>query len=199
MTIAVADALITVLCDVTNPLCGENGATHTFGKQKGGTPEALDRLEKGMQNYRDVMIREFGENPDEIPGSGAAGGLGAALKIFLKAEMKSGIEAVLEITDFDRKIKDADLIITGEGRSDRSSACGKVLCGVGEHGKAAGIPVFAICGSLGEGYEELYDHGIRSFVTTIDRPMTLDEAMDRAEELYLKAAVRLFRMINDSR
>ena len=188
-------ARITVLCDVTNPLCGENGATYTFGKQKGGTPEALDRLEKGMQNYRDVMIREFGENPDMIPGSGAAGGLGAALKIFLNAEMKSGIETVLDITDFDRKIKDADFIITGEGRSDRSSACGKVLCGIGEHGSVSGIPVYAICGSLGEGYEELYDHGIRSFITTVDRPMTLKEAMENAEELYLKAAVRLFRLL----
>ena len=78
-----------------------------------------------------------------------------------------------------------------------TSAYGKVLCGVGEHGKAAGIPVYAICGSLGEGYEELYDHGIRSFITTVDRPMTLDKAMDRAEELYLKAAVRLFRMLQE--
>ena len=188
-------AKITVLCDVTNPLCGEKGATFTFGKQKGGTPDMLSRLEKGMENYRDVIIREFGTDPDKIPGSGAAGGLGAALKIFLNAEMKSGIETVLDITDFDRKIKGADLIITGEGRSDRSSACGKVPCGVGEHGRAAGIPVFAICGSLGEGYEELYDHGIRSFITTVDRPMTLGEAMDSAEELYLKAAVRLFRAV----
>lgn len=191
------DARITVLCDVKNPLCGENGATYTFGKQKGGTPEALDRLEKGMQNYRDVLIREFGEDPDNISGSGAAGGLGAALKIFLNAEMKSGIETVLDITDFDRKIKDVDFIITGEGRSDGSSACGKVLCGVGEHGSASGIPVFALCGGLGEGYEELYDHGIRSFITTVDRPMTLKDAMENAEELYLKAAVRLFRMLRE--
>ncbi|MCR4590568.1 MAG: glycerate kinase [Lachnospiraceae bacterium] len=188
-------AKITVLCDVTNPLCGENGATLVFGKQKGGSPDILERLEKGMQNYRDVLIREFGQDPDIIPGSGAAGGLGAALRIFFNAEMKSGIEAVLDITDFDKKISGADYIITGEGQSDRSSVHGKVLCGVGEHGKKAGIPVIALCGSLGDGYEELYDHGISSFLTSVDAPMAPGEAFRRAEELYYKAAVRLFSLL----
>ena len=189
-----SDTKIMVLCDVTNPLCGRNGATYTFGKQKGGTPEILERLEKGMENYRDVLIRKLGIDPNTIPGSGAAGGLGSALKIFMKAEMKSGIEAVMDITGFDEKIKGADLIITGEGRSDRSSAFGKVLCGVGEHGMKAGIPVIALCGSLGDGYEELFSHGIRSFITSVAAPMTFAEAFERAEELYYKAAIRLFRM-----
>ena len=188
-------AQITVLCDVDNPLCGKTGATYIYGKQKGGTPEMLDRLEEGMQNYRKVLIRETGTDPDNIPGSGAAGGLGAALAVFLKAKMKPGIETVLKLTDFDEKIKGADLIVTGEGRSDRSSIYGKVVCGVGEHALKAGIPAFALCGSLGEGYEELYLHGIRSFITAVDSPMLEREAFERAEELVYKAAVRLFRMI----
>ena len=189
------DVKITVLCDVRNPLCGEKGATYTFGKQKGGSPETLKRLEKGMLNYRNVLIRDLGADPDEIPGSGAAGGLGAALSIFFKAEMRSGIETVLELTGFDEKIKGADLIVTGEGRSDCSSAYGKVVCGVGEHAKKAGIPAVALCGSLGEGYEELYHHGISSFVTSVDTPMSEAEAMKRADELAYKAAIRLFGMV----
>lgn len=191
------DTRITVLCDVNNPLCGDRGATCTFGKQKGGTPDILKRLENGMQNYREVLIRKFGVDPDTVPGSGAAGGLGAALSIFLKAQMKPGTETVLELCGFDEKIMGADLIVTGEGRSDRSSSYGKVLCGVGEHAKRAGIPAVALCGSLGEGYEELYGHGIRSFITAVDAPMSEEEAFDRAEELVYKAAVRLFKIVGE--
>ena len=192
---AALKAKITVLSDVDNYLCGEKGATYTYGRQKGGTPEMLDRLEKGMQNYRKVMIKETGTDPDKIKGSGAAGGLGAALAVFLNAKMKPGIDMVLELTDFDEKIKGADLIVTGEGRSDSSSVYGKVVCGVGEHALKAGIPVYALCGSLGEGYEELYQHGIRSFITAVALPMTEKEAFEKAEELVYKAAVRLFRMV----
>ena len=192
---ALNDIKITVLCDVSNPLCGERGATYTFGKQKGGTAEILDRLEKGMKKYRDVLIRDIGVDPDTIPGSGAAGGLGAALAVFLKAEMKTGIETVLDLAKFDEKIKGADLIVTGEGRSDSSSVYGKVVCGIGERAKKAGIPAVALCGSLGDGYEELYSHGIKSFITSVNAPMSESEALERAEELVYKAALRLFRMI----
>ena len=133
-------AHFTVMCDVTNPLCGKDGATFTFGKQKGGTPEILERLEKGMCNYRDVIIREFGINPDDTPGTGAAGGLGAALKIFLNAEMKSGIETVLDLIDFDKILEGVDLVVTGEGRTDWQSCFGKVMQGVGDRAKKYDIP-----------------------------------------------------------
>ncbi len=192
---AALNAKITVLCDVDNPLCGKKGATHTYGKQKGGTPEMLERLERGMQNYAEAIRRETGTDPDSIPGSGAAGGLGAALAVYLNAGMEPGIDTVLKLTDFDEKIKGADLIVTGEGRSDRSSVYGKVVCGVGEHALKAGIPVYVLCGSLGEGYEELYRHGIKSFITAVDAPMSEKEAFERAKELVYKAAVRLFRMV----
>ena len=189
-------AHFTVMCDVTNPLCGKDGATYTFGKQKGGTPEILDRLEKGMCNYRDVIIKEFGVNPDDTPGTGAAGGLGAALKIFLQAEMKSGIETVLDLINFDKLITGADLIVTGEGRTDWQSCFGKVMQGVGDRAKKYDIPVTALCGGLGKGYDQIYEHGIDSIMTTVDGPMPLSEALDRAEELYYKGAVRMFRMVN---
>ena len=192
---AVQKAHFTVMCDVTNPLCGPDGATYTFGKQKGGTPEILDRLEKGMQNYRDVIIREFGINPDEIQGSGAAGGLGAALKVFLHAEMKSGIETVLDLIDFDARLEGVDLVVTGEGRTDWQSCFGKVMQGVGDRSAKHQVPVAALCGGLGPDYEKIYAHGISSIMTTVDGPMPLKEAMDNASELYYKGAIRMFRFL----
>ncbi len=188
-------ARFTVMCDVTNPLCGKDGATYTFGKQKGGTPEILDRLEKGMCNYRDVIIREFGVNPDETPGTGAAGGLGAALKIFLGAEMKSGIETVLDLIGFDSLLKGSDLVVTGEGRTDWQSCFGKVMQGVGDRAKKQDIPVVALCGGLGQGYDQIYEHGIDSIMTTVDGPMPLSQALEEAEDLYYKGAIRMFRMV----
>lgn len=192
---AVQKAHFTVMCDVTNPLCGPDGATYTFGKQKGGTPEILDRLEKGMQNYRDVIIREFGVNPDEIQGSGAAGGLGTALKVFLYAEMKSGIETVLDLIDFDARLKGVDLVVTGEGRTDWQSCFGKVMQGVGDRSAKHQVPVAALCGGLGPDYEKIYAHGISSIMTTVDGPMPLKDALDNATELYYKGAIRMFRFI----
>ena len=192
---AVQKAHFTVMCDVTNPLCGPDGATYTFGKQKGGTPEILDRLEKGMQNYRDVIIREFGINPDEIKGSGAAGGLGTALKVFLHAEMKSGIETVLDLIDFDARLEGVDLVVTGEGRTDWQSCFGKVMQGVGDRSAKHQVPVAALCGGLGPDYEKIYAHGISSIMTTVDGPMPLKEAMDNASELYYKGAIRMFRFL----
>ena len=192
---AVQKAHFTVMCDVTNPLCGPDGATYTFGKQKGGTPEILGRLEKGMQNYRDVIIREFGVNPDEIQGSGAAGGLGTALKVFLHAEMKSGIETVLDLIDFDARLEGVDLVVTGEGRTDWQSCFGKVMQGVGDRSAKHQVPVAALCGGLGPDYEKIYAHGISSIMTTVDGPMPLKEALDNATELYYKGAIRMFRFI----
>ena len=188
-------AHFTVMCDVTNPLCGKDGATFTFGKQKGGTPEILERLEKGMCNYRDVIIREFGINPDDTPGTGAAGGLGAALKIYLNAEMKSGIETVLDLIDCDSILKGDVPVVTGEGRTDWQSCFGKVMQGVGDRAKKYDIPVTALCGGLGKGYDQIYEHGIDSIMTTVDSPMPLAKALEKAEDLYYKGAIRMFRMV----
>ncbi|MCR5728242.1 MAG: glycerate kinase [Lachnospiraceae bacterium] len=195
----IKDSKFTVLCDVKNPLCGPNGATYTFAAQKGADPVMQDRLEKGMCNYRDVIRRQFGIDPDSIIGGGAAGGLGTMLKVFLNAEMKPGIETVLELVHFDSLINNADLIITGEGCTDWQSSFGKVVCGVGERAKKKGIPVIDLCGSLGDGYEEIYNHGITSLITTVNAPMSLEEAMKNAKDLYYKAAVRLFRMLKMSK
>ena len=193
------ECAFTVMCDVTNPLCGPNGATYTFGKQKGGAPEILDELEAGMCNYRDVLLRQFGIDMDTIPGAGAAGGLGAALMVFLNGKLKSGIETVLELSDFDRRLEGVSLVVTGEGAADWQSVSGKVMQGVGMHCRKFGIPVTAVVGSMGPGAEQLYEYGIGSIITTINGIMPLKEAMDRAEELYLDAARRMFRMLRAGR
>ena len=191
----IKDAKITVMCDVTNPLCGKDGATWTFGKQKGATLEIQEELEKGMCSYRDVIRETFGIDCDGIPGTGAAGGLGAALMVFLGGEMKSGIETVLDLIRFDERLEGVDLVVTGEGRTDWQSCFGKVMQGVGMRAKAKGIPVLGLSGSLGKNAMDICSCGISSLMTTVNAPMPLSEALERAEELYYEGALRMFRFV----
>lgn len=186
---------LTIMCDVDNPLCGTDGATYTFGKQKGGTPEILERLEAGMQNYQNVLRETFEENPEEIRGGGAAGGLGAALALFCRGKIRPGVDTVLDMLEFDRLLDGASLVVTGEGRTDAQTAHGKVMYGIGMHAKEKGIPVIGLSGSLGEGAEELVKYGIRSMTATVNSPMTLETALARTEELYFQGALNMFRLI----
>lgn len=191
----VKESRFTVMCDVTNPLCGPEGATYTYGKQKGGTPERLEELEAGMCHYRDLLKEIFGTDMDQVPGAGAAGGLGAALMAFFGGQLRSGIETVLDLIGFDKRLEGVDLVVTGEGAADWQSVFGKVMQGVGSHCKAFGIPAVAIVGSMGPGAEDIFDHGIVSIMTTVNGVMPLNEALSRADELYLSAARRLFRLL----
>lgn len=192
---AVKEAEITVMCDVTNPLTGPDGATYTFGKQKGGTPEILDELEAGMKNYAAVMRNKLGIDVETKAGAGAAGGLGAALFGFLDATLKSGIDTVLDLIDFDGLLEGTDLVVTGEGRIDWQSAFGKVPSGIGQRCKARGIPAVAIVGGMGQGADKIFEYGIDSILPTINGAMDIQEACDRAEELYAGAAERMFRLL----
>ncbi|MDF2889432.1 MAG: glycerate kinase, partial [Lacrimispora sp.] len=192
---AVKETEFTVMCDVTNPLTGQNGATYTFGKQKGGTPEILEQLEKDMKSYAGKLLELSGIDVDQIKGTGAAGGLGAALNVFLNAKMKSGIETVLDLIEFDTLLEGVDLVVTGEGRMDWQSAFGKVPSGIGMRCKEKGIPAVAIVGGMGDGAEKIYEYGIESITTTIQGAMTIEEAMERSVELYRGAAQRTFRML----
>lgn len=192
---AAAEAEITVMCDVTNPLTGPDGATYTFGPQKGAVPEIADRLEAGMTQYAAVLLNELGIDAAKMPGAGAAGGMGAALCVFLGATLKSGIETVLDLIHFEERLEDTDLVITGEGRIDWQSAFGKVPSGIGKRCKEKQIPVAAIVGGMGKGAEKIYEFGVDSIISTINGAMEMDEAMKRAKELYADAAERTFRMI----
>ena len=191
----IAQSEITVMCDVTNPLCGPEGATRVFGPQKGATPDEIERLERGMCSWRNVIRESTGIDCDIVPGAGAAGGLGGALKVFLGGKMQSGIDEVLDLVGYEKRLENVDIVITGEGRTDRQSSCGKVLQGIGERGKKAGARVIALSGSTAEGYEEIFEHGIEEIFTTMPEGMTVEEAMSRAEELYYAGAVKMFREI----
>lgn len=189
------DIDFTVLCDVTNPLTGEKGATKVFAKQKGATEEIIERLEKGMINYEKVVFDALNTKKTEIVGGGAAGGLGFALKVGLNAKMVSGINYVLDLAEFDKNIKKATAIITGEGRIDSQSIDGKVISGILGRAKKQGVPVFAIVGSVGDGAEKAYDEGISGIYSIIDRPSSLENILEDSENLYRKTALSLFYTI----
>ena len=187
---------ITVICDVTNPLLGENGATWTYGPQKGATPAIRDELEAGMAHYAKVVSEACGRDIASFPGAGAAGGLGAALGGVLGARLRSGIDAVLDAVDFDGKLNGVSLAITGEGRIDGQSVrFGKVPVGVAKRCADKGIPALAIVGGIGEGAEGLFDLCESTIQTTVSGPMSLEKAMADAPALYEYAAERLFRAV----
>lgn len=190
-----ADTRLTVMCDVDNPLTGEAGSTYVYGPQKGASAEALVQLERGMKKYRDAIARLTGINCDEVPGAGAAGGIGAALYALLGAELKPGIGIMLDLTGFDDALRDADLVITGEGRADFQSLHGKVLHGIGLRAKEKDVPVTAIVGSLGEGWEGLYGCGISKVIPLVQGAVTKEDAMQRAGEVYYDAALSYFRKL----
>ena len=187
---------ITVICDVTNPLLGENGATFIYGPQKGAAPEIRDELELGMAHYARVVSRAVGADIASFPGAGAAGGLGAALGGVLGARMKSGIDAVLDAVNFDQRLEGVSLAITGEGRMDGQSVrFGKVPVGVAKRCAVRGIPVVAIVGGIGDGAEGLFDLCESTIMPTVTGPMSLQDAMANAPQLYEYAAERLLRAI----
>ncbi|MCM8900748.1 glycerate kinase [Caldicoprobacter algeriensis] len=191
----IKESNITVICDVSNPLTGPDGATAVYGPQKGVTEETFDILESGMKNYERLIKETTGMDMSKIPGSGAAGGLGAALVAFFGAVLKPGIETVLDYVKFDELIEGADLVITGEGRIDGQSVYGKVPVGIAKRCSIKGIKVVAIVGGMGPGAQKVYDYGIYGIMPTVNAPMLLDEAVERAEELLKDAADRMFRFI----
>ena len=188
------DIKISAACDVTNPLYGENGATAVYGKQKGVTEESFDILDNGLKNIARVVKEKFNKEIDYIEGAGAAGGLGGGLLAFCNAELKSGIDAVLDIIDFEEHIKGASLIITGEGAIDGQTKKGKVPVGVAK--RANNIPVIAIVGDIRDGAEAVYDLGITSIMPALKRAMPLDEAIKNSKILIEDAAERALRFIS---
>ena len=191
----IAGAEIIAATDVTNPLCGPTGASAVYGPQKGASPELVAELDAALLNFARVVSRDIGRDVLDIPGAGAAGGLGAGLMAFAGAKMRSGIDMVCQVLDFDSHLAGADLVITGEGRADRSTVFDKAPVGVARHARAHGVPTVLLAGSLGEGHEELYDHGVASVLCISDGAMTFQQALSRTGEMLegtAERAVRLF-------
>ena len=184
-----------VMCDVDNPLLGDRGATRVFGPQKGATSQVVDELETGMANYACILQETFVGIDVMAPGMGAAGGLGAAARAFLQAEMLPGIEQVLNLLRFDDLLRGCDLCITGEGHADAQSAHGKVVSGVAARCKAASVPCVALVGGMDADALELMDCGVDAIVPTVIDVCAIDDAMLHAERNYRLAARRTFSLL----
>lgn len=180
------DCTIVAACDVVNPLCGETGASAVFGKQKGANIQMIRELDGALSNFADILARGGTDFRDEA-GSGAAGGLGFGLRTLLGAQLRSGIEIVLEATDLSNKMAGADLVITGEGCMDGQTAFGKVPMGVLEVAKAHGVPVVGIAGSVLD-VETLYGMGFAAVFPSIDRVASLPDILANAEENVARTA-----------
>lgn len=186
---------VIVACDVTNPLTGPKGAAKVFGPQKGATPEMVEKLDSYLNRYADIIKRDLGIDVKDIPGAGAAGGLGAGLVAFLKAELKPGIDIVIEASGLKEKLSSANVVITGEGKIDGQTIFGKTPIGVAKLAKKFGLPVIAICGSIGDDAHLVFDNGIDAITDIIDRPMSLDEAISDAYRLIRTASERTARFL----
>lgn len=169
-------------CDVKNHLLGEEGATYVFGKQKGFFPNQIRKIDAGMQNYRDHILRYLKIDINEFAGGGAAGGIGAVLIGILGARMISGIELLFQYSDIGTAISDCDYVITGEGQSDRQTMFGKVPAGVIQLANRYQKPTVCISGALGIGYQDLYSLGFIGIYSIADRAMTFQQALDQAGE-----------------
>jgi len=186
-----------IVCDVNNPLCGEAGCTYIFGPQKGVTPELRPRLDQDMGHYADVTAALLGADYRETPGAGAAGGLGFAFLSYLHGELRPGIELVLEAVKLDDCVRDADLVVTGEGCLDAQTVFGKAPAGVAACAKRYGVPVIALAGGIRPGAEVCNEKGIDAYFSILPRVMDLEEAMDRetARGNMEQISEQIFRLI----
>ena len=189
----IKDVNIKVACDVDNPLFGPEGAAYIYGPQKGADSKMVKDLDKKLRHFNEDVKKDLGQNVNKIPGAGAAGGLGAGLVAFLKADLKKGIDIILDTVNFDDQLQGVDLVITGEGRLDGQSIFGKTPIGVAKRAKKQNIPVIAIAGSLGKGVEKVLDQGIDSYFSIIDRPDTLDSIIRRTNELLIQTSEQIIR------
>jgi len=189
-----AGVALTVACDVDNPLCGPHGAAVVYGPQKGATPELVTRLDAALRRYAAILRRELGVDVLDLPGAGAAGGLGGGLVALAGARLRPGGDLVMEATGLLAKLAGSHLVITGEGRLDGQTRYGKVPAGVAK--LARGVPVIALVGGLGPGWEELGPLGIRAVLPAVEGPITLEGAMQQAAPLLEAAAARCASLLD---
>jgi glycerate kinase len=191
-----AGTRVVVACDVDNPLCGPEGASAIYGPQKGATSEMVLELDAALRHYADVLSAACGKDVAEIPGAGAAGGLGTGLMAFAGGELRPGTELVLDITGFEAACADCQLVVTGEGRLDAQTVRGKLIAGITRRAAQVGVPVIALVGGMEEGAEEaLRREGMTAALTIVPGPISLDEAMRYADKLLGASAERLIRLL----
>ncbi|MCK9618574.1 MAG: glycerate kinase [Lentimicrobiaceae bacterium] len=186
---------IIVACDVENPLLGTSGATRVYGPQKGATPEMLETLEKNLTHFSQILQKEFGSNFAEIPGAGAAGGLGAGLMAFCNARIVSGFELVNQLTNLEEQISKASLVFTAEGKIDSQTPYGKTVSGIAQIAKKYQVPVIALAGMVEGGLDLLHENGITAVFAIGDKPMSLKKSISCAAGLLTKATEQIMRTL----
>ena len=191
----IGQSRLSVACDVNNPLTGPEGASAVYGPQKGATPDMVAQLDAALAHMSDVAKRDIGADINDVPGAGAAGGLGGGLIAFLNGSLRPGVDIVLDAVGLDNHLESADLVITGEGCLDYQTVYDKAPIGVARRAKARGIPVIAISGSLGERHTEVHRHGIDAASAITHAPMGLDESSARAHELIAAATEQALRFM----
>lgn len=184
---------VEVACDVTNPLCGPNGASAVYGPQKGATPEMVEKLDRNLAHFAAIIRRDLGVEVADEPGAGAAGGLGAGLIAFADARLGPGFQFIEESVGLAAELGISDLCLTGEGSIDGSTGYGKVVAGVGSVCRSVGVPCIALAGSIGEGAEVVHREGVDAVFSLCHRPMSLAEALDDAAALLEAAAEQAVR------
>ena len=190
---------IIVATDVTNPLCGETGASVTYGPQKGGSEISVTMLDENLAYFGKLLEKKYKKRIIDFPGSGAAGGLGAGLLAFLDAKLQPGFEVVKNITGLEKKIREVDLVITGEGKMDSQTVFGKTPYGIATLAKKYNKPVIGITGSLATGHGLLYREGFDVLLSIIREPMTLEEAIKETGQMLKSAAYNLVQLIKIGR
>ena len=192
---AILETETIVACDVNNPLTGPDGASHVYGPQKGATPEMVNTLDANLAHYDAILTRTLGKSFNNTPGAGAAGGLGAGLMAFLNADLRLGIDIMIDAVNLRERMKGASLVITGEGQLDFQTAFGKTPVGVAKVAKTYNIPVIAIAGSIGEGAKDVYAKGIDAMLGIVQTPMTLEDAVSDAVHLIADTAEQAARLL----
>lgn len=186
-----------IACDVNNPLYGENGAAYIYGPQKGATKEIVKELDKGLKNFAEVVKKNLGKDIAHIEGAGAAGGLGFGFLGFLNSKLESGIKIILDEIKLEEVVKDADIVITGEGRLDNQTAMGKAPIGVAKLAKKHGAKVIAIAGCTTPDAVKCNEEGIDAYFSIVNKAMTIDEAMkkENATQNMIETTIQIFNLI----
>ena len=186
-----------IACDVNNPLFGKNGAAYIYGSQKGATSEIIEELDNGLRNFSKVVKNYLSKDVANVEGAGAAGGLGLAFLAFLNSKLESGIKIILEEIKLEEELKDADFVITGEGRLDNQTAMGKAPIGVAKLAKKYGVKVIGLAGATTEDAVKCNEEGIDAYFSIVNRAMTIEEAMDKAtaSENMTATTTQIFNLI----
>ncbi|NIK79165.1 glycerate kinase [Paenibacillus castaneae] len=191
----IAESQFIVACDVDNPFIGPKGASAVFGPQKGASPDMVEQLDRNLKHFANVIERVQGVAIHNLPGTGAAGGLSGSILAFLDGKLESGVSIVTRAAKLEDAVRHADLVITGEGQVDFQTVHGKTPYGVARVALAHSVPVIVLAGSVGNGVDNLYEHGVTAVVSIVNRPMTLEEAMEQTAPLLEEAAEQIMRIV----